>query len=135
MDNQNELFSDSFSPEILDNISQAMDSDESKAWPTIVVDLFKIVQLRYQQQGIVDVKSTLDTTLALIDYLGGMQVYVPKGERLRKHIRNMEIYYRFNGRNVRELARQFGQTEQSIYRILAEQKRLHIKRKQPDLFG
>lgn len=134
MDNQADLFNDSFSPDILDNINQAMECDDCKVWPSIVVDLFKIVKLKYQKQGIEDIKVTLETTLALIDYLGGMQVYVPKGERLRKHIRNMEIYYRFNGQNVRELARQFEQTEQSIYRILAEQKRLHIKRKQPDLF-
>lgn len=135
MDNQDDLFNDSFSPEILDNINQAMDGDDCKAWPTIIVDLFKIVKLKYQKQGIEDVRITLETTLALIDYLGGMQVYVPKGERLRKHIRNMEIYYRFNGRNIRELARQYEQTEQNIYRIIAEQKRLHIKQKQPDLFG
>ncbi|MGL4224966.1 MAG: Mor transcription activator family protein [Vibrio sp.] len=135
MDNQSDMFSDSFSPNILDNVNQAMEGEESKVWPSIVVDLFKIVKLEYQHHGIDDVKAPLTTTLALIDYLGGMQVYVPKGERLRKHIRNMEIYYRFNGRNIRELSRQYEQTEQNIYRIIAEQKRLHIKRKQPDLFG
>ncbi len=135
MDNQADLFNDSFSPEILDNINQAMNGDDGKAWPSTIIDLFKLMQLEYQKQGIDDVGAVLKTTLAIADCLGGVQQYLPKGERLRKYIRNMEIYYRFNGRNIRELSRQYRQTEQSIYRILAEQKRLHIKRKQPDLFG
>ncbi len=134
MENQNDMFSDSFSPEILENINQAMDSEDGKAWTSTIVDLFQLVKFEYQQQGIDDVKAVLKTTLAIADCLGGVQQYLPKGERLRKYIRNMEIYYRFNGRNVRELARQYRQTEQNIYRIIAEQKRLHIKRQQRDLF-
>ncbi len=133
MENQNQLFNDSYTPEILDNIDHAMHSTDSKAWPSIVVDLYKIVKIQLEQQGIDDIQATLDTTLALVDYLGGMQVYVPKGERLRKYIRDMEIYYRFNGRNIRQLAKQYNKPEQSIYRIIAEQKALHIKRKQHSL--
>ncbi len=134
MDNQSDLFSNGYNAEILEHIDQAMHSEDSKAWPSIVVDVFKILEQQYQQQGIDDIKTTLNTTLAVIDYLGGMQVYVPKGNRLRKYIRDMEIYHRFNGNNIAELAKEYGHSEQSIYRIIAQQKSLYIKRKQPELF-
>ncbi len=116
-----------YSAEILKLIEQEMANDSSNMWPSTVTDLFNIIKLEFKKQNISDAKVILETAFSIVDYLGGMQVYLPKGDRLRTYIRDMEIYLRFNGRNIRELARHYKQTEQNIYRILAKQKKLHEK--------
>jgi Mor family transcriptional regulator len=51
---------------------------------------------------------------------GGTQVYVPKEDSITRHERDDAIMAAWNGGNTRELARQFGLTENCIGRILAQ---------------
>lgn len=48
---------------------------------------------------------------------GGERVYVGKKERERAELRN-EVRRRFNGRNVREIARELGVGRATVYRYL-----------------
>lgn len=50
--------------------------------------------------------------------LGGVQIYVPRQSHQDKKVRDNEVRGRFNGRNLRDLAREFGVTERTIRRIL-----------------
>lgn len=61
---------------------------------------------------------------------GGGQFYLPKGLALKLSQRDREIYERFNGRNKRELAREYGVTETRIDQIVAAIRRAEFERRQ-----
>lgn len=67
-------------------------------------------------------------------YFGGMQLYLPRNDRLRKALRDIEIYDEFNGVNHRQLARRYDLTEITIYQIVAEQRAAEKARRQLGLF-
>lgn len=61
---------------------------------------------------------------------GGGQFYLPKGLALKLSQRDREIFDRFNGRNKRELAREYGVTEMRIDQIVAAVRRAEFERRQ-----
>lgn len=67
-------------------------------------------------------------------YFGGMQLYLPRNDRLKKALRDIDIWQQFNGSNHRQLARQYGLTEITIYQIVAEQRLAEKARRQLGLF-
>lgn len=66
-------------------------------------------------------------TLVIADYLGGRQLYMPRGDRLRKAIKNVEIFRAHTGDNTVELAQRYGITERSVQRIVLVQRELARK--------
>lgn len=68
--------------------------------------------------------------------MGGSVVYIPRGDILRRALRNAEIFreWRDNNSRVDELARKFDLSSQAVYDIIARQRELH-RRNGPDLFG
>ena len=71
---------------------------------------------------------------ALAHYMGGRSYYLPSGDRLMNALRDDQIYSRFDGRNVEQLRRAYGLGQTQIYTIIAQQRALHVRRAQPDLF-
>lgn len=69
---------------------------------------------------------------ALARYHGGRMYYLPKGEALERALRDRDIYQRYTHRreSILELVEAYGLTEQHIYRIIAEQRALHVRRVQ-----
>lgn len=124
---QNELFRDDLTPDMIDKIDIS-DMDKG-SWPTIVLDLHSLIVYEMENGA-----SPLNMTLAITGYLGGMQVYIPKADKVRKELRNIEIYKKFNGRNHQQLAKEFNLAAQHIYRIIAKMRDLEHDRLQPDLF-
>lgn len=61
---------------------------------------------------------------------GGGQFYLPKGLALKLSQRDREIFDRFNGRNKRELAREYGVSEMRIDQIVAAVRRAEFERRQ-----
>lgn len=66
-------------------------------------------------------------------HCGGGGFYMPKGIAQRLSARDMEIVHRFNGRNKRELAREFSLTEMRIDQILNNWRRAEFERRQGKL--
>lgn len=75
-------------------------------------------------------------TLTLCDTLGGTIIYLPRGDALKRAIRDTEIYrdWQKSGKLPRQLARKYKLGEQAVYAIIAKQRELH-RRLEPDLFG
>ncbi len=73
---------------------------------------------------------------AICETMGGSVVYIPRGDTLRRALRDAEIFREWREKNVRadELARKFDLSSQAIYDIIARQRVLHRKQ-EPDLFG
>ncbi|MFJ3469073.1 Mor transcription activator family protein [Pseudomonas sp. NPDC090201] len=73
---------------------------------------------------------------AICETMGGAVVYIPRGNVLRRAVRDMEIFREWREKNTRpdELGRKFDLSSQAIYDIIARQRELH-RRQEPDLFG
>lgn len=53
---------------------------------------------------------------------GGTLIYVPKMETYMAAIRDKRLALEFNGANLHEMARKYGLSQASIYRIVQEQR-------------
>ncbi|MFV2030847.1 Mor transcription activator family protein [Neisseria sp. S1] len=66
---------------------------------------------------------------------GGQNIYIPQGVLWGIDERDLEIFEKFDGTNQRELAKEYGFSEQWIYRIIERVRQATIKENQADLFG
>lgn len=73
---------------------------------------------------------------AICDTVGGSVIYLPRGEMLKKAMRDAAIFHewKINGAKPHQLARKYRLADQTIYDIIARQRALH-RRSEPDLFG
>ena len=73
---------------------------------------------------------------AICDTLGGSVIYLPRGELLKKAMRDAEIYreWRDDGVQPVEMVKRYRLANQTLYAIIARQRALH-RRNEPDLFG
>lgn len=73
---------------------------------------------------------------AICDVMGGSVVYLPRGEALKKAMRDASIFRDWRDNNIQpsELVRKYRLASPTIYDIIARQRALHRKN-EPDLFG
>ena len=73
---------------------------------------------------------------AICETMGGAVVYIPRGNILRRALRDAEIFREWREQSTRpdELARKHDLASQTVYDIIARQRELH-RRAEPDLFG
>jgi len=73
---------------------------------------------------------------AICDVMGGSVVYLPRGEALKKAMRDASIFRDWRDNNIQppELVRKYRLASPTIYDIIARQRALH-RRNGPDLFG
>jgi len=69
------------------------------------------------------------------EYFGGRRHYLPRPERLKRALRDDDIYRRSGQEPVRQLAREYGITESQAYEVIAQQRRIRIARRQADMFS
>lgn len=65
---------------------------------------------------------------------GGSAIYFPQALYWDIDERDLEIYAKFNGHNHRELAREYGMSDQWIYALIKRVREAKIKEAQRDLF-
>lgn len=58
----------------------------------------------------------------LATYFGGRPVYVPRGDRFTRALRNRAIFEAFNGTNVQNLAREHRISTKQVYEILSKER-------------
>lgn len=77
-----------------------------------------------------------EVVYAICQTMGGAVVYIPRGDKLRRALRDAEIFHEWRDKNTRpdKLARQFNMSSQAVYDIIARQRELH-RQQEPDLFG
>lgn len=135
---QPELF-DALTCDPIDLIERGGDalSDISR-WPQRLRELFDI-EYRYSLRSMPEAQAAADAaarTLLIADYLGGSALYLPRGDALRKAVRDATIYARFSrASNMDALAREFGVTTPHLYEIVAREKARHIAKRQGRLFA
>lgn len=82
-------------------------------------------------QAVISAKRTV---MLLANHQGGRPFYLPRGDALHLALRDRQIYLLHNGTNGEELADRFGLTLRHVQRIYAEQRALHVRRRQRQLF-
>lgn len=132
---QESLLPDVHLPE--DALAHMDDADVRQAWPRNLVAMVDVVMARLRRLGVDDETARQHAAAAmhaLSEYHGGRQFYLPKGDTLEIALRNKRLWDEFTGHNVEQLAERYGLTFVQVYNILREQRALHRKRVQPDLF-
>lgn len=128
---QNDLFGDDIDPSVLE---YAVAPEEQHRWPELLRDINSLLRNELAKRG-VDNNLSLPLTYAIAKNLGGMQVYIPKGDVLEAMIRDMQIWSEFNGSNVAQLALKYKVTFKTVYSVIARMRDAERKRRQPDMFG
>lgn len=110
-------------------------------WPQTLAESVDVLFADNLRRGMADDAAIADAqraVLVLANHIGGRSVYWPRGDALRTALRDREIFLRANrcgGKNKDQLAAEYGLVVRTIERIIAEQYRLGIKRRQGQLFN
>jgi len=130
---QTDMFEhDDIDPSVLDHASGL--PLENQRWPSLLLELRSVLNQTLEANGINDNNLSLALVLGIGEHIGGMQVYLPKGDNLKRQLRDIEISDRFNGRNIKQLSREYKVTDKTIYEIIAKMRALETQRRQPTLF-
>ena len=86
------------------------------------VDKIQLDDLNDEQQQVAELIG-LENFKRLISVFGGVNLYIPKADKLERMDRNDRIREEFNGYNFRELAQKYGLTEVSIRSIVSDKVR------------
>lgn len=119
----------------LANLDDSEHDDCIARWPSNLQSLCELLRCTLADQN-VDNATFLSEVLvtALCTYLGGRDMYIPNGERLKDSLRDIQIWREFKGDNIELLSRKFGITERRITQIIKFQRAAFVARKQRSLF-
>jgi Mor family transcriptional regulator len=107
------------------------------AWPQTLADIVAVFAAHRRRQGLSDEAALTDAqelAVLLAEYLGGRRHYLPRGEQLRRALRDQQIYMQMGRMPVSQIAQTHGITETQVYAIHAEQRKLFLRRRQGRLF-
>ncbi|MBU2673550.1 MULTISPECIES: Mor transcription activator family protein [Hafnia] len=122
--------------QLLDHLDNIPVADMEGQWPQMLVALMDVLEGELSRQRIAgdNRQQARKLATALAHYMGGRPYYLPNGERLKNALRDDMIYRSFDGRNIESLRRAHGLGQAQIYNIIAQQRALHSRRIQPELF-
>lgn len=139
IDDQRDLLGDdSFSDNLLEHLDD-IPKDIQRKWPkdlAALIDIFE-ASLKRLGQNEDQAKRIAHTLLAeQANYCGGRYIYIPKGDRLRQAIRDVDLFRDWKDCGILpdQLAAKYRLSVQRVYQIISEQRAIHLKRLQPDLF-
>ncbi len=119
-------------------IEQGGSDDVNTKWPKTLVEYVEVLEQLYIRRGYSEdhaFKMARDSVMELAEYRGGKVEYLPRGDELKIALIHAEIYRRAKSGNIKALADEFGFTDIHIYRICRQQRALHIRKIQPQLFN
>jgi len=106
-------------------------------WPERLQTLYQVV-LKELQTLTFDDKSKHRLAVKIITaqahYLGGRELYLPTNKTLKEALRDLDIFNRWAGNNIEQLAVEYELTTRSVYDIYAKQRKIQQNRRQKSLF-
>lgn len=115
----------------------ALDDIPKARWPQELVRGIEVIENVYKLAGLADDEAfrlARAAMLALADYGGGRDWYLPRGDALQTALRDAEIYRLARRDNIQQLAEAHGLTPRHVWRILSQQYKLHRAKLQLPLF-
>ena len=138
MNAQRDLLPPSTDAEVVELLERAGDTDAlTDRWPAMLQALVDLFAAHLKRRGMdEDQALTVGRELAALEarYFGGRMVYLPGTERIEIALRNDAIWRDWRGNNRTELALRHKITERQVDNILAEQREIHRRRMQGELF-
>lgn len=135
---QLDAFADNDLQQLLTDLEQLPPEQRSGAINRIPAQLQSLMALfESELKGHVKQPENLAQRLVieLAHYLGGIQTYIPRNDRLKTLLRNIAIYNAHNkGASIRSLAENHRLTDMQIYSIIKEQTQIERARRQFKLF-
>lgn len=127
---EQDLFEDLRDDSVLEYLH---DYQENTAYPALISELNALLRKELARIG-ADPAHSLELVVAICRHIGGMQVYVPRGNILENLVRDMRIWRDFNGHNIPELVQRYRVTYKTVYKAIKRMRRLERNKYQPDLF-
>lgn len=111
------------------------DATERGRWPLRLLELADVAEATLARHPGATVREQAERlVIEIAQYLGGRPVYLPRGDALKRALRDRRIW-RDSGRlSPDELATREGVCLQQIYKIIGEMRALEKRRRQPRLF-
>lgn len=108
-------------------------------WEGTLREMVEIAEAKLNgemKDGITAAELARHVVFAICDTLGGSVIYLPRGDSLKRGMRDAAIFQDWKEKGIQplELARKYRLVNQTIYDIIAKQRALHRKN-EPDLFG
>lgn len=119
----------------IDNLPPELRADVFNRLPAMLQSLVALFEAELKGAVKNPEKHAQRLVVGLANYLGGIQTYIPRNEKLQTMLRNIAIYNANNkGSSVSKLAREHGLTDMQIYTIIKEQTLAERARRQFNLF-
>jgi Mor family transcriptional regulator len=96
-------------------------------WPKTLADMHAVIECALKGDKQCADRATGLASLILVvlsNYFGGRSFYLPTGKNLKAAVRDLEIWKKFDGKNVNELSKVFGISTIHVYAILKKQRAL-----------
>jgi len=112
--------------------------NDDKLWPRTMAELIDVVADYLDGLPLFDssersMELAQNVILVIANHLGARAIYLPRGDKLKRALRDAAIFRAFNGCNHRELAKKTGLTTAQIYSIIATQRQLRDDKQQMKL--
>ncbi len=131
MEINEDLFGDVRDDSLLEHLG---DETENVRFPSILSELNAILSRELERLG-GDPALSLELVIAITRHIGGMQVYVPRGQRLEFLVRDMKIWRDYcNRMSIDALVVRYHVTYKTVYKAIRRMRRLEHKKYQPSLF-
>lgn len=75
--------------------------------------------LQEQHRELADIIG-IENLIALANYYGGTQIYIPQVEMLVKNVKYKAIVEEFDGFNIKQLAKKYDVSESTVYRLVRD---------------
>lgn len=113
-------------------------SIDDHRWPKTMSEFVEVLSAAAVRQGISKDKTAANeiarwAVLTLGVHFGGRQVYLPKGDVLHTALRDMQMWQEFTGHNHEQLASKYKLSVVAVYKIIGQQRALHMAKVQPRL--
>lgn len=106
-------------------------------YPELLMDLADQIAAKLAAMEI-DMEKAVEIGFAVAEHIrenwSGQSLYIPKGMQYTFSNRDLEIFDRFDGRNIQALAREYNLTVMRIYQIVKAVRAEQIKLRQGALF-
>lgn len=116
--------------------SDLADVPDSKWAPTLAC-MVQVLEAHHRRQGVSE-RTAFDlasqSVLVLAEYFGARVWYLPRGDRLRKALRDAQIHWQWQrSQPIPEIASEHRLSDIHVYRIIEQQRRLYLSKIQPGL--
>jgi Mor family transcriptional regulator len=113
-------------------------SDVSEAkWAPTLASMVQVLEAHHRRQGRPDTEAfdlACQAVLVLAEYFGARVWYLPRGDRLRKALRDARIHWQWQRKvPIEEIGAEHRISVIHVYRIIDQQRRLHLGKIQPGL--